>query len=275
MTTRLDPSCALYLGTQGWNYPDWAGSFYPPGTRSAEMLRLFAGVFDTVEIDSTFYGTPRPSAVRLWAESTPAGFQFAAKVPQRITHELGLRDAETELAQFLFAIDQLGDKLGPLLIQMPPQFHRDEETWAAVRAFLARLPGGHQWAMEFRHRSWLEPDVLDLLRARGVAWTCIDLAYMPRQVEVTAPFAYVRWLGDRREIERYDQLQIDREQVTAEWAAALETISRQVSRIYGYYNNHYAGHSPASVNLLRARLGLPPLPRPRLPPGVPIQEPLL
>ena len=272
MAARLDPACTLRLGTQGWNYPDWVGSFYPPGTKSAEMLALFASVFDTVEIDSTFYGAPRPRAVQGWAESTPPGFQFAAKVPQRITHELGLRDAEAELAEFLFSIELLGDKLGPLLIQMPPQFHRDEQTWEAARGFLGALPAGFQWAMEFRHRSWLAPEVLDLLRERGVAWTSIDLRYMPRRVEATAPFAYVRWLGDRRAIERYDQVQIDREQATDEWADALEALSQQVLRIYAYYNNHYAGHSPGSVNLLRARLGLPPLLRPR---PATHQEPLL
>ncbi len=275
MTVSLDSSCTLRLGTQGWSYADWVGNFYPADSKASDYLRRYSSVFDTVEIDSTFYGSPRPSVVRGWAESTPPHFQFAAKLPQRITHELGLRDADAELAQFLVAMDGLQEKLGPLLIQMPPQFHRDAETWTALRAFVAGLPRGYQWAIEFRHRSWLAPDVVDLLRQAEVAWTCIDLVYMPRQIECTAGFAYVRWLGDRREIERYDRLQIDREQETNEWADALVGISRQVARIYGYYNNHYAGHSPASVNWLRARLGLPPIPAPEAPPGTLIQKPLL
>ena len=274
MTAFPVASCTLRLGTQGWSYADWVGSFYPAQARPADYLRLYASVFDTVEIDSTFYGSPRPSTVRSWADSTPAGFQFAAKVPQRITHELGLRDADAELAQFLLALEELGDKLGPLLIQMPPQFHRDAETWQAVRAFLTALPAGYQWAMEFRHRSWLTSDLLDFLRDHGVAWTCIDLVYMPRLVESTADFAYVRWLGDRRTIERYDRLQIDRDQATEEWADSLRSLSRHVARIYGYYNNHYAGHSPASVNQLRARLGLPPLQRPGAAPGTAVQDSL-
>jgi uncharacterized protein YecE (DUF72 family) len=265
MADAVDAIPALYIGTQGWNYPDWVGTFYPPGTKPKEMLRLFSGALDTVEIDSTFYGTPRPSAVQGWAESTPPGFRFAAKLPRQITHEAMLRDADADLAAFLRVMDGLGDKLGPLLIQLPPQFHRDEQTWADVRAFLAALPGGYQWAIEFRHRSWLGDETLDLLRERGVAWTCIDLEYMPRVVAATADFAYVRWLGDRRQIERYNRIQIDRSREADEWAEALVGLARHVRRIYGYFNNHYAGHSPASINLLRARLGLPPVPRPAEP----------
>ncbi len=275
MAVSLSPSCELRLGTQGWNYPDWVGSFYPLGTRAQEFLALYASVFDTVEIDSTFYGAPRPTTVQAWAESTPPGFQFAAKLPQRITHELALRDAQAELAAFLSVMDRLGDRLGPLLIQLPPQLHRDEQTWQDLRAFLAELPSGYQWAVEFRHRSWLADEVLELLHERGVAFTAIDLVSMPRRVEATAPFAYVRWLGDRRRIERYDRIQLDRDQETAEWAAALHNLAHQVGRIYGYYNNHYAGHSPASVNQLRQRLDLAPLPLPQPRRSRPEQEPLL
>jgi uncharacterized protein YecE (DUF72 family) len=272
MSPLLHPACTLRLGTQGWSYADWLGSFYPSEAKAADYLELYSSVFDTVEIDSTFYGAPRPSSVQAWAEHTPPHFEFAAKLPQRITHELALLNADAELGQFLHALEPLGEKLGPLLIQMPPQFHRDADTWAAVRAFLAALPGGYKWAMEFRHRSWLQSDVLEELRAHKVAWTCIDLTYMPRLIDWTADFAYVRWLGDRRAIERYDRPQIERDVETEEWADALAGLSRHVSRIYGYYNNHYAGHSPASVNQLRAQLNLPPLEPPPVLPGTHVQE---
>lgn len=253
----------LYIGTQGWNYADWVGSFYPPGTRPADYLRIYSRVFRTVELDTTFYATPRMNVVARWAEITPDDFVFAAKVPRLITHDQRLVDCQAPLAEFVSTMRLLGPKLGPVLLQFPPDFSVAERR--ALETFLPRLPEGIHWAAEFRHRSWLGDETLELLEQHGVAWTMIDLHYMPRQSGVTAPFSYVRWLGDRSEIEKYDRVQIDRTARDDEWGTVLRALTARVERIYGYYNNHYSGHSPSSVREMHRRLGLV-LKRPEEPP---------
>lgn len=245
----------IRLGTQGWSYGDWVGSFYPPESKPADYLRFYSRVFDTVELDTTFYSIPRPALVRSWAENTPDSFVFTAKLPQAITHEKHLKDAGSELAAFVAAMCLLGPKLGPLLVQLPPDFHYEELP--ALEAFLPLLPTDVSFAVEFRHRSWLRDDVQDLLRRYNVAWCVIDLYYMPHTPHVTADFSYVRWLGDRRKINQFDRIQIDRSAAQSKWAGMLREMAGQVRRIYGFYNNHWAGHSPASVNEMKALLELP------------------
>lgn len=244
----------IYLGTQGWSYRDWVGPFYPSGTQAKEYLRYYAGIFDAVELDSTFYGTPRPEQIRAWDAATPAEFQFTAKIPRSITHDRHLVDSQSELREFLTVMEGLGDKLGAILIQLPPDFTTSERS--ALEAFLRLLPSDFRFSAEFRHRSWLTEETYDLLRTYAVAWTVIDLSYMPRHVELTADFSYVRWLGHRKQIERVDSVQIDRRQRLDEWAEKLDEVAKQVQRIYGFANNHYSGHSPADIRYLRERLGL-------------------
>jgi len=250
----------IYLGTQGWSYKDWVGSFYPQGTQPRDYLHYYASVFPAVELDSTFYGTPRPEMVHAWDAATPDTFQFTAKVPRAITHDRRLVGAEDEMREFLATIQRLGSKLGAILIQLPPDFTADERP--ALEDFLASLPADYRFAAEFRHRSWLNEESFDLLRRHKVAWTIIDLWYMPRHVEITADFTYIRWLGRRRDIERMDAVQIDRRPQLDAWADKLDEIAKRVQRVYGFANNHYSGHSPADVRYLRERLGLPaPLPK--------------
>jgi uncharacterized protein YecE (DUF72 family) len=251
--TRDNVSMTIYLGTQGWSYKDWVGPFYPPGSRASDFLQLYSEVFDAVELDTTFYGVPRTGLVEAWNAATPDHFQFTAKLPRSITHDRHLVGAEDDLYDFVRAMEPLGQKLGPLLIQLPPDFTVDEED--ALRRFLAILPSGFRFAAEFRHRSWVKDETLDLLREHGVGWTSIDLVYMPRRAEVTSDFAYVRWLGDRRKIQRMDEVQIDRTADLDAWAVALDDVSKQVQRVYGFANNHYSGHSPADIRYLHQRLG--------------------
>ncbi|MCC7104417.1 MAG: DUF72 domain-containing protein [Chloroflexi bacterium] len=252
----------VLLGTQGWSYPDWLGSFYPPGTKSSDFLRIYSQVFRTVELDTTFYGVPRPATVAGWRKNTPDTFRFAAKMPRLITHDKRLVDVRRDVEEFVAVVGQLEERLGPILAQFPPDFHRADVEQANLERFLDELPAGSAYAVEFRHRSWLEPKVYELLRERGIAWAVIDLHYMPRVLEQTADFTYLRWLGDRRAIERYDRIQIDRDAEDREWAETLKELSTKVRRLYGYYNNHYAGHSPESVRSMQRRLGLDESPRP-------------
>jgi uncharacterized protein YecE (DUF72 family) len=157
---------------------------------------------------------------------------------------------------FLDAMTRLDEKLGAVLLQMPPDFTFGE--FSALEAFLPVLPDDTRFAVEFRHRSWLRDETFELLTKHGVAFTMIDLEYMPRLATLTADFAYVRWLGDRRRITRMNEVQIDRRAELERWAEVLEDISSRTQRIYGFANNHYSGHSPADIRFLHARLGIEP-----------------
>jgi uncharacterized protein YecE (DUF72 family) len=256
---------AILIGTQGWNYPAWVGPFYPPGTRPAAFLTTYARAFATVEVDSTFYAVPAPRVVRGWAERTPPGFLFALKVPREVTHELRLRGAGPVMAAFLDAAGELGAKLGPVLVQLGPDFDASERD--ALHAFVAGLSTGFRFAVEVRHGSWLRPGerdrLLALLESRGVALALSDGRWIPRDTlaelaaEPTAGFQYVRWMGPDRSITDYSHLQHDRTEELERWAEVLRGVAVRGIDVFGYVNNHFAGHSPANARELLALLGRP------------------
>jgi uncharacterized protein YecE (DUF72 family) len=254
------------LGTQGWSYPDWNGVFYPPGSKQEDRLPFYSGVFDTLELDTTFYHAPKATIARSWARHTPDDFRFAAKLPRALTHEAQLRDCGTALSDLARALEPLGDKRGPLLAQMPAEFTRSDDSARDLAAFVAAAPRELRLAVEFRHASWHVPETWDLLRRYGVAVAWTEWRELPRVTEVTADFLYLRWLGDRREIATYDRVQIDRGESFAAWEADLRRVLGEVKEVFGYFNNHWAGHSPASANEMKLRLGLSPVePRERWP----------
>jgi uncharacterized protein YecE (DUF72 family) len=252
-------SPVIRIGTQGWSYPDWVGTFYPPGSKQEHYLPFYAEVFDTVELDTTFYHPPKPSIVRSWARHTPAHFRFAAKVPEAITHTARLFDLGDQMQDFVRALEPLGERRGPLLVQMPAEFQRDEGTVGLLDRFLAAAPSGLMLAVEFRDRSWHRPETYALLRARRAALAWTEWRDLPRLSEVTADFLYLRWLGDRRAIERFDRVQIDRRPSFDAWERDLARALPEVREVFGYFNNHWAGHSPASANEMKRRLGLVPV----------------
>jgi uncharacterized protein YecE (DUF72 family) len=248
----------LYLGTQGWSYPSWVGPFYPQGTPSSKFLDFYATRFNTVELDTTFYAIPRASTVAGWRERTPAGFRFSAKFPQVITHEKALRDCGPETNAFVEAMAALDDKLGVMLMQMPPQW--GASALAELEKYLAVLPAGQRYALEVRHKSWLAKDTFatltELLKAHGVALCLVQHAWMPAMDTVTAPFVYIRWLGRREDIpdDDFSAVRINRDVQLDKWAAQVNTYRQMGAIIYGYFNNHYQGHSPASVRAFQMRL---------------------
>ena len=261
---RLDRTRApamLRLGAQGWNYASWVGPFYPDGTRAADFLRTYARAFTTVEVDSTFYAIPPLSTVRGWASRTPESFVFACKVPQEITHERRFVDAMDVTRTFVDRMRELGARLGPLLIQCGPDFSPVERD--ALRAFLRELPRDVRFAIEFRQRAWISEETLTMLRETGVALALSDGRWIPRDwllklcERPTADFTYLRWMGPDRSIIDYSQLQVDRSAELDAWAAMIPVLQQQVRNVYGYINNHFAGHSPASLRMLQERLGLP------------------
>ncbi len=261
-------SARIRIGTQGWSYPDWIGVFYPPRAKQEHYLPFYADVFDTVELDSTVYGPPKPSIARSWERHTPDGFTFAAKVPRAITHDAGLFESNAALSAFVEALEPLGDKLGPLLVQLPAEFVRDERNVWLLGRFLDAAPRDVRLAFEFRHASWHGDDTRERLAAHGAALAWTEWRDLPRVTAITADFLYCRWLGDRRAVETYDRIVIDRAASFEAWQTDLAAALPRVTEVYGYFNNHWAGHSPASAAEMRRRLGLETAdPRARWPQG--------
>lgn len=258
-----DGVARLRLGTQGWNYPAWVGPFYPDGTRPADFLRTFARAFDVVEIDSTFYAIPPVSTVRGWASRVPSHFTFTCKLPQEITHERRFVDCADVLAAFADRMRELGPQLGPILIQCGPDFAPSEGR--AFAEFLTLLPADLRFAVEFRQSAWIRRRTLSMLSAHRVALALSDGRWIPREwllklcEQPTADFAYLRWMGPDRRITDYGALQVDRSAELDAWAAVIPVLQGQVREVYGFVNNHFAGHAPASVRMLQERLGVPPV----------------
>ena len=256
MTTRIR------LGTQGWNYDAWVAPFYPIGTRGADYLTVYARAFDTVEVDSTFYAVPPARTVRGWYDRTPDGFSFALKLPQEITHERRLRNCADVADLFFDRARELGEKLGPVLIQLGPDFGPAELP--ALANLLPTLPRDIKFAIEFRQRAWINDGVLALLAEHGVALTLTDARWVPRRQMLmlagrpTTDFIYIRWMGGNRDIVDYSRIQIDRSRELEQWAGVLATLAKVHVRVYGYVNNHFAGHSPQSVRELQRLLGQTP-----------------
>lgn len=258
----------ILVGTSAFTAAGWEGTVYPTGMKPADYLRHYATRFHTVEVDSTFYGTPKPERVRSWYDKTPPDFVFAAKVPQVITHEKILADCDTELVEFLQTMELLGEKLGPLLLQFgyfaPGVLKNGAQFLARLAPFLRRLRGfsskPHRLVVEIRNKTWLEQALLDTLRQHNVALALTDHSWMPRPWElkkdldlITADFAYVRWLGDRKGIEeittRWDQTVVDRRDDLLHWVELFRELRRRNLQVYAYANNHYAGNGPGTVKL--------------------------
>jgi uncharacterized protein YecE (DUF72 family) len=252
----------LRIGTSAFTAAGWPGSFYPDGLPEREYLTYYATKFDTVEVDSTFYRTPSLSTVKGWNAKTPPGFLFAAKVPQVITHEKVLVDCDAEFKEFIEVMDNLGDKLGPLLLQFgyfnKKTFVGVNDFLARLRPFLKKLPKDHKFAVEIRNKSWLIPQFIEALRERGVALALIDQAWMPRPAKwfekfdpITADFTYVRWLGDRKGIEQetrvWDKIIVDRTAELAEWVEVLKKVHERRIQILAFANNHFQGFGPATL----------------------------
>ena len=254
-----------YLGTMGYGYKDWKGVFYPEGLESRDYLAYYSEFFNAVEMDSTFYGTPRPDYVRRWAQVTPPEFIFCPKMPRVITHEMRLQEADGETEAFLDTIRLLEEKLGPILVQMPPDFTREEEP--ALATYLQTLPRDLRYAVEFRHRSWHATETGELLQAYNVGWASTEYLYMPQRVYVTTDFIYVRWLGRHGTYDSKDHERVDKTPRLRQWLDDIRQRQEEQSGIravYGFFNDEYAGFAPATCQKFKALVGLPT--RPLAPP---------
>ncbi len=264
----------VWVGCQGWNYDDWVTPaaparpiFYPRGTRADRMLDVYARVFDTVEVDSTFYAIPPDATFDGWRRRTPARFTFSLKLPREITHEHALKGAAsaTALATFCERARRLGDKLAAVLIQLPPQFEATHENIRALSDFLPLLPTDIRFAVELRDPFWFEEDlVAPLARHAHVSLALVEGPWVTRErvwraaagVLDSTDFAYVRWMG-ARDLTRFDVVQRDAGANLERWATVIERLGERVPRVYAYFSNFYEGHAPASANKLKRLLGQP------------------
>jgi uncharacterized protein YecE (DUF72 family) len=234
----------LRVGCSGWNYPHWRERVYPKGLPARRWLEHYATLFDTVEVNTTFYRLPRRESVGAWVEETPPGFLFAVKASRFLTHMKRLTDMERGVARFYERIEPLvrSPKLGPALWQLPESFHRNDERLAAA---LVRLPPGRH-CFEFRHPSWFVEDVYALLRKHGVALVVGDHPSRPFQTyELTAGWTFVRFHhGSRGRNGNYSESELET------WATRIGAWRRRVE-VFAYFNNDWNAYAVRNALSLR------------------------
>lgn len=272
----------LLVGTSSWSSQDWCGTFYPEGIQPAEMISVYSSKLPTVEIDATWHYMPNRTMVDAWRSRTPDGFVFSAKVPKIITHDKYLEDCEAELNQFIGVMSRLGDKLGPMIFQFPyfakgkdaAEYATGADFKARLKKFVTLLPAEFKWGIEIRNSKWVGDELLEILRSRGISLIFIDyytmnpLPKLAHRPEVfTAPFVYIRFLGNHKEMDAavkraredgtrlrdWESLIQDRTPQMNQWLPAIKDQVKKQVPVYVYFNNHYAGYAPGSIELF-ARL---------------------
>lgn len=232
-----------WVGTSGYNYPEWKGSFYPEKMPAAKMLPFYAAAFRTVEINYTFYRVPNTKILGAWDRETPPGFRLTLKAPKRITHIAKLHDCADLLQYFLTTAATLGPKLGAILFQLPPYFRRD---LAVLDEFLALLPAQCCAAFEFRHASWMDHEVFARLRARNLALCVADSEKFSTPLEITAGYAYFRLRDEGYTPEDLQQ-----------WARRIRDSAAACSDVFVYFKHEEAGKGPQFARILLEALGAP------------------
>jgi uncharacterized protein YecE (DUF72 family) len=232
---------AIWVGTSGYNYPEWKGTFYPDTLPASKMLPYYAERFRTVEINYTFYRAPNEKILEGWDKATPERFKLTLKAPRRITHDARLRDCADRVRQFLETASILGPKLGALLFQLPPNLKKDV---ALFETFLDAFPPRVCAAFEFRHVSWLDEEIYSRLRARNLALCVADSETLSTPVEITADYGYFR-LRD----EGYTPEDIER------WAGVIQERTGQCRDVYVYFKHEESGKGPEFGRLLMESLG--------------------
>lgn len=226
----------VYIGTSGWHYKHWFGLFYPDKLPAKEMLSFYAQHFSTVELNNTFYNLPAASTFEMWRETSPVNFTFAVKGSRFITHMKKLKDPRSSTAKFFAGVEILGEKLGPILFQLPPRWNLNIERLAE---FLESLPKEHLYVFEFRDPSWLVREVFELLRKHNAAFCIHDLAGEQTPLEITSDFTYIRFHGPGKAkyAGSYSPAQLK------EWADRIGRWRRELSGVYVYFNNDIGGHA--------------------------------
>jgi uncharacterized protein YecE (DUF72 family) len=225
----------IHIGTSGWYYEHWEGPFYPDGIAKGSYLEHYVEHLHTVEINNTFYQLPEEKTLQNWRDTVPDSFVFAAKASRYITHMKKLKDPEEPVATFLGRVEVLGDKLGPILFQLPPNWHFNRER---LTAFLGALPSGHRYAFELRDPDWLNGEAYEILEAHDAALCIYDFQGRQSPRKVTTSFVYVRLHGPYGGYRgKYSR------EALAGWAGALSSWLRQGRDVYCYFDNDEAGYA--------------------------------
>jgi len=222
-------SLPYYIGTSGWHYEHWRNRFYPEKLTKAKWLEFYATHFATVELNNSFYHLPSETAFANWRDSSPANFIFAVKVSRFITHIKRLKNTEEAVDKFITRAKILDQKLGPLLYQLPPNMHRNDDL---LESFLSTLPQGMKHVFEFRHQSWLEEKVFDILHKYNMGLCVFDMPSISCPLTATADFAYVRFHGSTG---LYFSCYSDEE--LADWAKRLADLASNLKALYVYFYN--------------------------------------
>lgn len=237
---------AVLIGTSGWSYSHWKGPFYPSDTKGDGMLDYYCQHFPSVEINSTFYHLPKKTTLEHWRDNTPDGFVFSVKASRYITHMKKMKDPQQSLGVLFDRVAALGDKLGPILFQLPPNWHYNEERFSL---FLGSLSKDFRYAMEFRDQSWLREESYNLLAEHGAAFCIYELNGFISPRQVTSDFVYVRLHGPEGPYQgKYDN------QTLAGWAGAFSTWYSQGKSIYCYFDNDEAGYAAQNALALQSML---------------------
>lgn len=236
----------IHIGTSGWSYDHWREVFYPRGLAANQRLEYYRQFFRAVEINSSFYRLPTPTALEAWYGSVPAGFTFAVKASRYITHMKKLRDSRQAVKEFMSRVEVLRDKLGPILFQLPPHWHINAERLAA---FLKILPRGHRYAVEFRDPTWFSPRIYELLAEHSVAFCIFDLDSRLSPLEVTTDFVYLRLHGPKVAYRgHYD------ENALRTWAKSIRDWYEQGREVFCFFDNDEAAYAVKDATRLQDML---------------------
>ncbi|MDY7105515.1 MAG: DUF72 domain-containing protein [Actinomycetota bacterium] len=239
---------AVRVGCSGWSYDDWRGVVYPADAKPSTWFGLYAERFDTVEINNTFYRLPAEKTVDDWAAQAPEGFCYALKVGQYGSHRKKLKDPDQWLPRHLERVERLGDHLGPQLLQLPPNWHRNTER---LDELLERAPSTHRWAVELRDPTWVHDDTFETLRRHGAA-LCIHDLLADHPWERTADWTYVRFHGPNALESKYQGRYTGRR--LRPIADRLGEWLDDGTDVYAYFNNDYDGHAVTDATYLRDQL---------------------
>jgi uncharacterized protein YecE (DUF72 family) len=238
----------VWIGTSGWSYPHWEHVLYPPGLPASARLQTYVQRFCTVEVNSSFYHWPRLQSFTSWRQRLPDGFRLSVKAPRGLTHAKRLYGAETWAERLVTCWHELGDRRGVLLVQLPPDLERDD---ARLDYFLSHLPSWMRVAVEFRHPSWHDEAVFELLSRHQASYVVMSGAKLPCILRATAPWVYVRLHGpDREHLYGGSYGDADLEW----WAARIREWQNQGHEVYAYFNNDGAGNAVRNAQTLRAIL---------------------
>ena len=236
----------IRIGTSGWLYKHWQGNFYPEDISQKQWFAYYARSFDTVEINSTFYHLHNATVFEHWRQQAPGGFLYSIKASRIITHNQRLEGCQDTLETFLSRASLLGETLGPVLFQLPPSFSHD---LGRLESFLALLPEGFSYAMEFRNPTWLTEEVFALLERFGVALCIHDMPPLHVPMRITAKFVYLRFHGDVDHAGDYPL------ETLAAWVERIQTCQRNGLAVFAYVNNDTGGMAVSNALTLKQLVG--------------------